>query len=101
MENRYFKRNIDAVLAAWSEGKGRKPLLLRGARQVGKSSAVQELGRRFRHYVEINFDYDLDAGSFFSQNLDPAEICRRLSLYKRIPIVPGETLLFFDEIQNF
>jgi len=100
MKKNYFKRNIDAVLTSWSEKKERKPLLLRGARQVGKTSAARILGRQFRHYVEINFDSDEQVGSFFNQNLEPAELCNRLSVYKKTPIIPGETLLFFDEIQN-
>ena len=100
MESDYFKRNIDTTLAAWSREKGRKPLLLRGARQVGKTSAVQTLGKSFTHYVEINFDTDAEAGSFFTQNVEPIELCQRLALYTRTPIVPGKTLLFFDEIQS-
>ncbi|MCL2065859.1 MAG: AAA family ATPase [Treponema sp.] len=100
MEKGYFKRNIDAVLAEWSHEKNRKPLLLRGARQVGKTAAVRMLGNSFEHYVEINFDSDADASQFFTQNLDPAELCSRLSLYYRTPIEPGKTLLFFDEIQS-
>ena len=100
MENGYFRRDIDAVLAAWSRETGRKPLLLRGARQVGKTAAVRTLGRHFRHYVEINFDNDADAGSFFTKSADPADLCSRLSLYVKTPIVPGKTLLFFDEIQS-
>ena len=100
MKNGYFKRNIDSVLTAWVCENGRKPLLLRGARQVGKTSAVRALGRSFRHYAEINFDIDAEACRFFSMNLEPAEICNQLSLYLRTPIVPGETLLFFDEIQS-
>jgi len=74
--------------------------MLRGARQVGKTAAVRAFGAQFKHYVEINFDNDTEVSNFFKQNLEPAEICRRLSLYVRTPIVPGETLLFFDEIQN-
>ena len=100
MNNNYFERNIDKTLAVWSADKEKKPLLLRGARQVGKTSAVRALARQFRHYVEINFDSDKQAGDFFIQDIDPAELCSRLSLYTRIPIIPGETLLFFDEIQN-
>ena len=100
MQNGYFERNIDNVLFAWSQGNTRKPLMLRGARQVGKTSAVRALGRRFEHFVEINFDDDDDAGGFFTQNIDPDELCSRLSLYTRTPIVPGKTLLFFDEIQS-
>ncbi|MDR0289950.1 MAG: AAA family ATPase [Treponema sp.] len=100
MKNAYSKRNIDAVLAEWSKEEGKKPLLLRGARQVGKTSAVRTLGRRFKHYVEINFDNDDEAASFFAKGTDPVELCSRLSLYARTPIIPGETLLFFDEIQS-
>ncbi|MCL2440173.1 MAG: AAA family ATPase [Treponema sp.] len=98
--NRYFNRNIDSILLAWSKEKGRKPLLLRGARQIGKTSAVRELGKHFQHYVEINFDDDDEVGNLFSQNIDPAELCSRLSLYYKTPIEAGKTLLFFDEIQS-
>ena len=100
MGNTYFKRDIDSVLSAWEQNENRKPLVLRGARQVGKTSAIRELGRHFEHYVEINFDGDTEAGGFFNQNLEPDELCRRLSLYTRTPIIPGKTLLFFDEIQS-
>jgi len=100
MENNYFKRNIDPVLAVWAQEKNRKPLLLRGMRQAGKTAAVRSLSTSFKHYVEINFDEDAQAGSFFRENLEPDELCKRISLYKRIPIIPWETLLFFDEIQN-
>jgi len=100
MKNSYFKRIIDAILVDWSQEMGRKPLLLRGARQTGKTAAVRELGRRFKHYVEINFDNDAGAAHYFQDNLEPEELCKRLSVYVRTPIIPGETLLFFDEIQS-
>jgi len=100
MKNEYFKRNIDAILAFWAQEEGRKPLLLRGARQVGKTSAVRALGKKFKYYVEINFDDDKEACEFFKMNLDPAQICSRLSVYVQTPIIPGETLLFFDEVQS-
>jgi len=100
MKNEYFKRDIDTTLASWAQEAGRKPLLLRGARQIGKTSAVRMLGKQFKHYVEINFDDDTEAGEFFKMNLDPAELCSRLSVYVKTPIIPGQTLLFFDEIQS-
>jgi len=100
MKNGYFSRNIDSVLVSWSQNESRKPLLLRGARQVGKTAAARTLGKQFKHYVEINFDDDAEAGEFFRMNLDPAELCSRLSVYVQKPIIPGETLLFFDEIQS-
>jgi len=80
MENQYFKRNIDKILLAWSREKppDRKPLLLRGARQVGKSSAVRQLGKQFKYFIEINFDENKEAGQFFDSSLGPSEICLRL-----------------------
>ena len=102
MENSYFKRNIDEVLIQWRQEKPpeRKPLLLRGARQVGKSSALRQLGKQFKHFVEINFDENREARAFFEASSTPQEICEQLALYCHTPIIPGETLLFFDEIQS-
>jgi predicted AAA+ superfamily ATPase len=102
MEMQYLRRNIDAVLQEWSreDASERKPLLLRGARQVGKSSAVRQLGKQFKYFVEINFDENREVGQFFDTTLSPQDICSQLALYYRTPIVPGETLLFFDEVQS-
>ena len=102
MEIQYLKRNIDKVLLAWSQEKppDRKPLLLRGARQVGKSSALRQLGKQFKHFIELNFDENKEVSSFFETSLSPQEICQQLALYYHTPIVPGETLLFFDEVQS-
>ena len=102
MKNQYFKRNVDNVLLAWSREKphDRKPLLLRGARQIGKSSAIRQLGKQFKHFVEVNFDENKEAAKFFESSFSPQEICEQLALYYRTPIIPGETLLFFDEIQT-
>ena len=52
----YFKRLIDAYLEQWAKRKDHKPMLLRGARQVGKSTAVRHLGETFDNFVEINFE---------------------------------------------
>jgi predicted AAA+ superfamily ATPase len=52
----YFNRKIDCALQQWSSEKYRKPLMLRGARQVGKTTAVRNLGKRFTHFMEINFE---------------------------------------------
>ncbi|WP_293669276.1 AAA family ATPase [uncultured Parabacteroides sp.] len=96
---KYLRRTIDAELKKWAEAESRKPLLLRGARQVGKSSAVRNLARSFTYFLEVNFESDREVHTFFEGNLDPAAICEKLSLYYNIPVRPGETLLFFDEIQ--
>lgn len=99
MENKYLYRKIDSELVKWSKETNRKPLLIRGARQVGKSFAVRELGRKFDYFVEINFDQREDVRVLFEKNLSPQEICNNLSLLYNTPIIPGQTLLFFDEIQ--
>ena len=54
----YITRTIDQMLLEWKERDVHKPLLLRGARQVGKSSAVRQLGKQFRHFAEVNFERD-------------------------------------------
>jgi predicted AAA+ superfamily ATPase len=95
----YLERSIDAVLLNWSKEKKRKPLLLRGARQVGKSSAVRHLALSFQYFVEINFDDNKPVHRYFEEANSPQEICEQLALYYRTPIIAGETLLFFDEIQ--
>ena len=102
MENQYLRRNIDDTLLAWSREKPpeRKPLLLRGARQVGKSSAIRQLGSHFKYFVEVNFEENKEVRSFFDSSLSPVEICEQLALYYHTPITPWETLLFFDEIQS-
>jgi len=95
----YISRNIDAELLAWKNGKNRKPLLLRGARQVGKSSSIRELGRSFEFFVEVNFDEKKNVRELFKRDLSPRQICDELSAIFSTPIAPGRTLLFFDEIQ--
>ena len=89
-----MRRAILNTLTDWKRQKNRKVLLLRGARQVGKTYIVRELAKDFRYFVEINFEKNFDIQQFFEQNLDPELICTNLSAYYGIPIVDGETLLF-------
>jgi len=98
----YFKRKIDKHLLEWKNDESRKPLLLRGARQVGKSSAVRELGKSFDNFLEINFENKDNAGAkrIFEQHSNPQLICDELSAIYETPIVAGKTLLFLDEIQD-
>lgn len=98
----YLQRNIDSDLQTWKNSDTRKPLLLRGARQVGKSSAVRELGKQFDYFFEINFENKDFAGAkkVFEQHSNPHLICDELSALYEIPIVAGKTLLFLDEIQS-
>jgi len=100
-EVKYYKRKIDRDLDEWKSSVKHKPILLRGARQIGKSSAVRNLAKKFVHYVEINFEEDKEARKVFeNSNLNPQLLCEKLSSMYGIPIVEGKTLLFLDEIQS-
>ncbi|HLC06747.1 MAG TPA: AAA family ATPase [Candidatus Babeliales bacterium] len=96
-----MKRFVDYYLREWKNSPYRKPLLLRGARQIGKTYAVRELGKIFENMVEINFELTEGAQGIFEKgDLEPERIIRDLFLLTRKRIIPGSTLLFFDEIQN-
>jgi predicted AAA+ superfamily ATPase len=100
-DNIYFKRKIDNELSNWKKQKKRKPLLLRGARQTGKSSAVRNLAKQFDSFLEINFDEDESVHKIFAEgSLSPQTLCEKLSVTYNTPIIPGKTLLFLDEIQS-
>lgn len=100
MQQNYIKRRIDSELLSWKLAPNRKPLLLRGARQVGKSSSVRQLGRHFEFFAEVNLDEKRSFREVFARDMTPRQICDELSVLCNIPIVPGRTLLFFDEIQS-
>lgn len=96
----YHRRLVDAQLLAWKSAPEHKPLLLRGARQVGKSSTARELGRHFRHFVEVNLEARPSLRRLFTEDIDVQRLCTNLSATLNIPIIAGETLLFIDEIQT-
>jgi len=96
----YIIRKIDKELLDWRSEHDHKPLLIRGARQVGKSSSVRKLAEKFEYFIEINFEKNKTAHVFFDFDLIPIEICSKLSVHFNIPIIPNKTLLFFDEIQE-
>ena len=100
MAKKYIKRTVDDELFAWKKEKNRKVMLIRGARQVGKSSSVRNLSLNFDYFLEINFEKDARAHSVFNGDLNPKEISEKLSILYKIPIIPGKTLLFLDEIQS-
>lgn len=94
-----MNRLIDDYLLEWSKQEKFKPLLLRGARQVGKTFAARQLGKKFQSFVEINLELKPELRNIFKLDLDPERIVREISLVTKQEIIPGTTLLFIDEIQ--
>ena len=96
----YYERIIDRHLSEWAARPVHKPVLLRGARQVGKSTAVRHLGESFKHFVEINLEKQPDYIELFKKDLDVKRIVPQMAAMYGTPIVAKETLLFIDEIQE-
>ncbi len=96
----YFRRKIDEELMAWKNSRNRKPLLLRGARQIGKSSTVRNFSKQFKYYIEVNFESQSSLLNVFEQEQDVKGICEKLGMLFSTPVIEGETLLFIDEIQK-
>jgi len=95
-----FSRKAIAQLTSWSASEYRKPLVLRGARQVGKTTAVEIFSKEFDQYAYLNLEKFEDA-SLFTRNISPEELIESIYLSKNISGSPGKrTLLFIDEIQN-
>jgi len=94
-------RLIDDYLENWTVNPHRKPLILRGARQTGKTYAVKKLaGKKFKYFIHLNFERYPELTELFVSSKDPQHINRSLSAYFSVPVIPGETLLFLDEVQN-
>ncbi|MFS8563980.1 MAG: ATP-binding protein [Rhabdochlamydiaceae bacterium] len=95
-----MKRDIEQELLAWKNRPERKPLLIRGARQIGKTYSVDQFGKKyFDSILTVNFEEMKDVKKTFEGDLTISLILRDLSVRFKQPIIPGQTLLFFDEIQ--
>lgn len=94
-----FKRDIYIRLQEWAERTGRKPLVLRGARQVGKTTLVNEFAQNFENYLHLNLERGEDA-RLFHETDNVQEIVRIACFQKNVLLREGRTLLFIDEIQN-
>lgn len=92
-------RKIDAYLQHFFESTT-KSLLVTGARQIGKTFSIREFGKNFDSFVEINFIDTPDAVSVFANATDSRDLLLKLSAYIRKPLIPGKTLIFFDEVQE-
>ena len=97
-----MKRLIESTLLEWKNSSRRKPLIIRGARQVGKTYTITGFGRiNFKNYVVIDFERNPKFRNIFENDLQPSRIIKELELAAAQRIIPGETLIFFDEIQEY
>ncbi len=96
-----FKRDIIVQLHSWQKSKNRKPLIIRGARQVGKTSVLKSFGAlNFKQTAYFNFDENTDLKQLFETTKDPETIIKNLSILNGLPIIAENTLIIFDEIQE-
>ncbi len=94
-----LKRKVDSYIR-YFYANTKKALLLTGARQTGKTYSVREFGRTFKSFIEINFVENPEAVEVFANARNTADILLRLSAMTSVPLVKGETLIFFDEVQR-
>ena len=96
-----MKRDIYKQLVAWKKSPSRKPLIMKGARQVGKTYILEKFGAgEYDNVAYFNFEEDPDLNEFFTGRLAPEKIVEKLSIYLESQIVPEQTLIIFDEVQN-
>lgn len=98
---RLMKRKIDDFLLSWKQNPNRKPLIIKGARQIGKTSSIEWFAsQHYTHVIEINFVEQKKYREIFSEGYEVDTILRNLSLLNPyLQFVPGETIFFFDELQ--
>ena len=96
-----IERDIINKFKVWKDAPGRKPVLLKGARQIGKTWAMEAFGKEcFKYCVKFDFDRQPEVKSVFQATKDPLRLVKELTLYCDQPIIAGETLMIFDEIQE-
>lgn len=95
-----MRRDHLIFLRRWRNDPIRVPLMIRGARQVGKSWLVNTFGQEFDHFITINFEKDKRVHALFPENVEISKTVENIQAYTQTPIIPGKTLLFLDEIQE-
>ncbi|GAI74784.1 unnamed protein product, partial [marine sediment metagenome] len=96
-----MKRDIEKKLYDWKNSARRKPLILQGARQVGKTYTLKKFGKSaYEETYYFNFEEDPGLDQIFQENLNPERIIKLLSLYSKRNIKSENTLIIFDEIQE-
>lgn len=96
-----MRRKIEKELCIWKDKKNRKPLVMNGARQVGKTYILREFGEKYyKNVVYINLEINEAVAAYFNENIETEHLIQYLETATREKIVPGETLIILDEIQS-
>lgn len=97
-----LKRKIDNFLLEWKNNPDRLPLIIKGARQIGKTNAIRNFGENnYKVFIEINFILNPEFKSIFDKSFNVDEIIKEITLRRpELEVVPRETLIFFDEMQD-
>ena len=96
-----LQRKAYRKLLDWKKDRNHKALCVFGARQIGKTTLIRKFGtENYKYFVELNFVSDTNASEIFAGSLDANTIITNLTAYTRKPMEPGETLIFFDEVQE-
>ena len=95
-----LRRKIDGFLINWKQNPDRKPLIIKGARQIGKTSSIEHFAKNYKNFVEINFIDEPQYSKIFSSGYSPDNVIKEISLINpSFKFVPNETLILFDEMQ--
>ena len=97
-----LKRKIDNYLIEWKNNPDKLPLIVKGARQIGKTNAIRNFGKNnYKSFIEINFVFEPEFKSIFSGTFNVNEILKEITLRRpNIELIPNDTLIFFDEMQE-
>ena len=97
-----LRRKIDQYLLEWKNSKDKMPLIVKGARQIGKTDAIENFAKNnYKSVVEINFALQKQYRDIFDDGYEVDTILRKISLRNTsFEFIPGETLIFFDELQD-
>ncbi len=96
-----LKRKIDLYLTEWKNQKDKLPLIIKGARQIGKTKSIEEFAKNYDSLIEINFALQKEYKDIFDDGFEVETIIKNISLKNRHSVfIPGKTLIFFDEIQD-
>ena len=94
-----LRRKIDKYLVEWKNSKDKKPLIIKGARQIGKTTSIKKFGNEnYKSFIEINYVSMPQFTKIFQDGYTPDKVIKNMSLLNNdFKFIPGETLLFFDE----